>query len=191
MGLGVWAYYGGAAFDRSDEIFPRFILEALPIGLKGLLIAGVFAAAMSTLSSSINSLASATAYDFWAPARNRVDDDRAILRAGRWFTIAWTLLLILAAILFIPLSRQSAAVEVSLGIASLVYGGLLGAFALARFVPRARAPDTMAAMVTGIGSMILLWVFARQLIAWPWYVAIGTGLTLGLGALLAARRPKS
>ncbi len=188
VGLGVWVYYGGAVFERSDEIFPRFILEALPIGLRGLLIAAVFAAAMSTLSSSINSLASATAYDFWAPARNREEDDRAILRAGRSFTIGWTLLLVVGAILFIPLSRQSAAVEVSLGIASLVYGGLLGAFALARFVPRARAPDTIAGIVTGIGSMILLWSFARQVIAWPWYVAIGTVLTFGVGALLAARR---
>ncbi len=188
VGLGVWVYYGGIAFDRSDEIFPRFILEALPGGLRGLLIAGVFAAAMSTLSSSINSLASASAYDFWAPARNKVDDDRAILKAGRRFTIVWTVLLVIAAILFIPLSRQSAAVEVSLGIASLVYGGLLGAFALARFVPRARASDTIPGILTGIGSMLLLWGFARHLIAWPWYVAIGTGVTFGVGALLSARQ---
>ncbi len=188
VGLGVWAYFGGAGFDRSDEIFPRFILEALPVGLRGLLIAGVFAAAMSTLSSSINSLASATAYDFWAPARGRTEDDRAILRAGRTFTIGWTVLLVGAAILFIPLSRQSAAVEVSLGIASLVYGGLLGAFALARFVPRAGAPHAIAGIVTGIGSMILLWSLARDVVAWPWYVTIGTVVTFGVGWLAATLR---
>lgn len=188
VGLGVWAFYGGAAFERSDEIFPRFILEALPVGLRGLLIAGVFAAAMSTLSSSINSLASASAYDFWAPARGRTGDDRAILRAGRAFTIGWTALLVGAAILFIPLSRQSAAVEVSLGIASLVYGGLLGAFALARFVPRARASDAIAGIVTGIGSMILLWSLARDVLSWPWYVAIGTAVTFGVGWVATLRR---
>ncbi len=188
VGIGVWVYYGGAGFDRSDEIFPRFILEALPVGLRGLLIAGVFAAAMSTLSSSINSLASASAYDFWAPARGRTEDDQAILRAGRRFTIGWAVLLVGAAILFIPLSRQSAAVEVSLGIASLVYGGLLGAFALARFVPRAGAPDAIGGIVSGIGSMILLWSLARGTVAWPWFVALGTAVTLGAGWITSTLR---
>ena len=60
------------AFERPDEIFARFIVEELPPGLTGLLVAGIFAAAMSSLSSSINSLASASAYDFWAPARGVV-----------------------------------------------------------------------------------------------------------------------
>ena len=64
VGLGLWAWYDGAAFARSDEIFASFIVEALPAGVRGLLIAAVFAAAMSTLSSSINALSSATVYDF-------------------------------------------------------------------------------------------------------------------------------
>ena len=58
VGLGLWAWYDGAAFVRADEIFAGFIVEALPAGVRGLLIAGVFAAAMSTLSSSINALSS-------------------------------------------------------------------------------------------------------------------------------------
>ena len=71
VGLGLWAFYGGRTFDTSDEIFARFVVEELPPGISGLLVAGVFAAAMSSLSSSINSLASATAYDFWAPLGRR------------------------------------------------------------------------------------------------------------------------
>ena len=67
VGLGLWAFYENRAFDASDEIFARFIVEELPAGVTGLLIAGVFAAAMSSLSSSINSLASSSAYDFWGP----------------------------------------------------------------------------------------------------------------------------
>jgi SSS family transporter len=63
VGLGLWVFYGGRSFGSTDEIFPTFIVEAMPPGLTGLLIAGVFAAAMSSLSSSVNSLASATAYD--------------------------------------------------------------------------------------------------------------------------------
>ncbi len=121
---------GASSFERSDEIFARFIVEQLPPGITGLLIAGIFAAAMSSLSSSINSLASASAYDFWAPLRGLVGDEARILRVGKGFTLLWAALLIGGAILFIPLSTRTSAVEVALGIASVVYGGLLGAFAL-------------------------------------------------------------
>ena len=71
VGLGLWVFFEGREFAGSDEIFARFIIEEMPAGVRGLLIAGVFAAAMSSLSSSINSLASASAYDFWGPLRRR------------------------------------------------------------------------------------------------------------------------
>jgi SSS family transporter len=187
VGLGLWVYFGGALFERSDEIFARFIIEALPVGVRGLLIAAVFAAAMSTLSSSINSLASATAYDFWA-ARRPNRSDAELLRAGRGFSAAWAVLLVVAAIAFIPLSRDSTAVEVSLGIASMIYGGLLGAFALARFVPAADATAARIAIVTGIGSVTVLWAVARALVAWPWFVLIGTAVTLGTGYVTSLLR---
>jgi len=187
VGLGLWAYFGGARFARSDEIFARFILEALPSGVRGLLIAAVFAAAMSTLSSSINSLASASAYDFWSVAHPSADGE-ALLRVGRRFTWVWTVSLILAAIAFIPLSRESPAVEVSLGIASIIYGGLLGVFALARFVPRADALAARAGILTGIFGVLILWATARSAIAWPWFVLIGTAITLATGLMVTAAR---
>ncbi|MFV1987136.1 MAG: sodium:solute symporter [Gemmatimonadota bacterium] len=180
VGLGLWAYYGGAAFERSDEIFATFIIDALPTGVRGLLIAAVFAAAMSTLSSSINSLAAATVYDFWAPAHPEADDE-SILAVGRRFTWMWAGLLVLAAIGFIPLSRESTAVEVSLGIASMIYGALLGAFGLARFVPRADHAAARAGIVTSVLAVFVIWATARSAIAWPWFVLIGTTITLGVG----------
>ncbi len=189
LGLGLWAFYQGGEFARPDEIFARFIVAELPAGVSGLLVAGIFAAAMSSLSSSINSLASASAYDFWAPARGIQSDDARILRAGRMFTLVWSALLIGGALIFIPLSRGTAAVEVALGIASLVYGGLLGAFALALFVPTARSADAEVAIALGITSMVALWVFGRALVAWPWYVFLGTLITFGVG-WAAARRPR-
>ena len=208
VGLGLWAWYDGAAFPRSDEIFARFIVEALPAGVRGLLIAGVFAAAMSTLSSSINALSSTTAYDFWARARKRAGagegsgaspsggaetepgtvDEAAILRAGRVAAAVWSVLLVAAAVGFIPLSEDSAAVEVSLGIASVVYGGLLGAFALARFSRRATGRSVRVGIVAGILSVTAIWVFARAALAWPWFVPIGAAVTVTVGLLLAPRR---
>ncbi|UCF18404.1 MAG: sodium:solute symporter [Gemmatimonadota bacterium] len=181
IGVGLWAFYGGRSFERSDEIFALFIVNELPAGLTGLLVAGIFAAAMSSLSSSINSMASASAYDFWAPVRRIDRDDESILRVGKAFTLVWAALLVGGALLFIPLSREAAAVEVALGIASLVYGGLLGAFGLALFVPAARQRDAVCAVAIGISSMVCLWSLGRAFIAWPWYVLIGTIVTFGSG----------
>jgi SSS family transporter len=184
VGLGLWSFYGGRNFDTPDAIFATFIVEQLPAGLRGLLIAGVFAAAMSSLSSSINSLASASAYDFWAPAKGAEGDEARILTAGKRFTLLWSALLVLGAVLFIPLSEGTPAVEVALGVASLVYGGLLGAFALGVLVPRADQRSAIIGMATGIGSVTLIWVFAREAVAWPWFVLIGTVVTFVVGSVL-------
>ena len=178
VGIGLWGYYGGRAFDRSDEIFARFILEELPSGVTGLLIACVFAAAMSSLSSSVNALASATAYDFWAPLARAERDERRILRAGKAFTLLWAALLVGAAIAFIPLSKETSAVETALGIAAVVYGGLLGAFALGVLT---RAPGQRAAILGMVlGICAVLWV--RGEVAWLWYVPVGATVTLCSGA---------
>jgi SSS family transporter len=182
VGLGLWVFYGGRSFERSDEIFALFIVEQLPPGVTGLLIAGVFAAAMSSLSSSINSLASASAYDFWAPLRGAEGDEVRILGAGKAFTLLWALLLVLGAVLFIPLSRDTSAVEVALGIASVVYGGLLGAFGLGVLVRRVREGDVMMGMTAGIGVVMVVWLAIPERVAWPWFALIGTAVTFLVGA---------
>jgi SSS family transporter len=184
LGLGLWTFYGGRVFERSDDIFALFIVEQLPAGLTGLLVAGVLAAAMSSLSSSINSLASASAYDFWAPLAGAENDDARVLRVGRAFTLLWALLLVGGAVLFLPLSQGSAAVEVALSIASLVYGGLLGAFALGVRSRRADARSVRVGMIAGIGTVTAIWLFARSEVAWPWYVLIGSVITASLGHAL-------
>ncbi|MDA1103073.1 MAG: sodium:solute symporter [Gemmatimonadetes bacterium] len=186
VGLGLWAFYEGRAFDSNDEIFATFIVQQLPPGLTGFLIAGVFAAAMSSLSSSINSLASATAYDYWAPMVGARDDDVRIMKAGKVFTLVWAALLVAGAILFIPLSRGTSAVEVALGIASLVYGGLLGAFALGVFTRRPGQRAAIIGVIVGVGTVTLL----RDAMAWPWYVLVGSTVTFVTGSLVGRFDPK-
>jgi SSS family transporter len=188
VGLGLWVFYQGMAFERSDEIFARFIVEQLPPGITGLLIAGIFAAAMSSLSSSINSLASASAYDFWAPLRGLADDEGKILRAGKGFTLLWAALLIGGAVLFIPLSTRTSAVEVALGIASVVYGGLLGAFGLGVLSEKADQRSTTIGMLAGIGLVMVIWLWIPERVAWPWFVLIGTAVTFLVGWLLGRRK---
>ncbi|NNF13806.1 MAG: sodium/solute symporter [Gemmatimonadetes bacterium] len=180
VGLGLWAFYQGRPFESSDAIFPTFIVQELPSGLTGLLIAGVFAAAMSSLSSSINSLASATAYDYWAPLVGAVGDEARVLRAGKLFTLMWAGLLVGGAILFIPLSQGTSAVEVALGIASLVYGGLLGAFALGVFTTRPGQRSAIIGIAVGIATVTLM----RDQMAWPWYVLVGSTVTFMTGVVV-------
>jgi len=186
VGLGLWVFFEGRAFDSSDEIFARFIIDEMPAGLRGLLIAGVFAAAMSSLSSSINSLASASAYDFWGPLTGR-RDDRSVMIAGKVFTLVWAGLLIVGAIVFIPLSRGTAAVEVALAAASMAYGGLLGAFALGVLTRRVSQTGALVGMTAGVGTVVAIWAIARDAVAWPWFVFIGLVVTMAVGFLFQRR----
>jgi len=181
VGLGLWVYYEGRTFDTTDQIFALFIVEALPPGISGLLIAGVFAAAMSSLSSSINSLASASAYDFWAPWAGAEDDEARTLRAGKVFTLVWATLLVGGAIVFIQLSEGNTAVEVALAIASVVYGGLWGTFILAIRSQRADQRSAIVGMIAGISVVAAIWWSARANVAWPWFVPIGTAVTIAVG----------
>ena len=217
VGLGLWAFFEGRAFDSSDAIFASFIIDEMPAGLRGLLIAGVFAAAMSSLSSSINSLASATTYDFWRPLVNRggaraadgpvPDDrsadnaandppdasdsaasDRSAMLAGKVFTLVWAGLLIAGAVIFIPLSRGTAAVEVALAAASMAYGGLLGAFALGVLFERVSQRGAIAGMTAGVGTVVAIWATARTAVAWPWFVFIGLVVTVAVGLVFRRRQ---
>ena len=227
VGLGLWAFFEGRAFDSSDAIFASFIIDEMPAGLRGLLIAGVFAAAMSSLSSSINSLASATTYDFWRPLMDRggaraadgsvprdraadgpvppdrtdnnaagdppngsgaTSDDRSAMLAGKVFTLVWAGLLIAGAIIFIPLSRGTAAVEVALAAASMAYGGLLGAFALGVLFERVSQRGAIAGMTAGVGTVVAIWITARTAVAWPWFVFIGLVVTVAVGLLFRRRQ---
>ncbi|MYG03006.1 MAG: hypothetical protein F4173_12260, partial [Acidobacteriia bacterium] len=182
VGIGLWSFYAGQAFDSTDEIFARFIIDELPAGVTGLLIACVFAAAMSSLSSSVNALASSTAYDYWAPLVGASDDEQRILKAGKVFTLGWGALLAVGAVMFIPLSRHTSAVEVALGVAAVVYGVLLGAFALGVLKRSTSQPGVIAGMGLGIAAIVAM----QGLVAWPWYVPVGATITLAVG--LASQR---
>ena len=198
VGLGLWAFYDGRAFDSTDEIFATFIVSEMPAGLRGLLIAGVFAAAMSSLSSSVNSLASTSAYDYWGPATGRENDERAMLAAGKAFTLLWAGLLVLGAVLFIPPegagvgadaaagAPRAAAVEVALAAASMLYGGLLGAFALGVLFRSVGQGGAMAGMTAGVATVVAVW--AGDVVAWPWFVLVGLVATMGVGLLWTAAR---
>lgn len=188
VGLLLWAYYDGAdlaalGLTRGDEIFPTFIVQAMPPGIAGLLLAGILAAAMSTLSSSLNALASSSVLDVWERLGREPLAEDAALRLGRWLTLIWGVVLMGFAMLF--RSLENPVVELGLGIASFTYGGLLGAFLLGRLSGRARQSDAVVAYILTLLAVGFLVV--RGGVAWPLYTALGAVLMLGLGGVLARR----
>jgi solute:Na+ symporter, SSS family len=193
VGLGLYAYYQGASFAVPDEIFPRFIVEGLPAGLSGLIVAGIMAAMMSTVSSSLNSLASATTHDIYAPIAGAAGDEVRLMRAGRVFTVAWAVILIGGALLFQFVRPGTPIVVIALQIASFTYGGLLGGFLLAVLSRRAGQRDVIIGMATAIAVMTALWA-AQQFGAMErrvdalWFSLLGSAVTVAAGMASAALR---
>lgn len=180
LGVLLFAYYGPMGI-RSDEIFPKFIIEVLPSGIKGIIIAGLFAAALSTLAGSITSLASSTMMDLYLPFR-KVNDEKKNLFISKSLTIFWSIMLIISAFIFMESSK--AVVELALSIASFTYGGLLGTFLLGLLNKRAQQEDALAGFASGIFVMIA--VISLKLVAWTWFILIGVSVTLLIGSFSAS-----
>lgn len=200
VGSAIWAAGFAPETLPSDEIFSRFIIDHLPVGLTGLVIAGILAAAMSTISSSINALASSLTHDWYASLTGE-DDPAVLLRVGRLISLGWGLALIGGALGFHALasSRDTPVVVLALSIASVTYGALLGAYLLAARRRVSGADVIRGAAVTVTVMMVV--IFAGRLasagftfltplstIAWPWYVPIGTLITMAVAHLGAAFR---
>lgn len=201
VGVAIWAAWPESAGTPGDTVFPGYVATHLSGGLAGLVVAGILAAAMGSTASALNSLASATTHDYYAPLTGRRDDGH-LLAVGRVATVAWAALLVGGALLF--RSRDTPVVIVALAIASMTYGALLGAFILARF-PRVRQHDAVIALVSGAALMAVVvfadplahalgrprWLTQLARLAWPWYVPLGTALTVAIGlasSLVGGRR---
>src|SRR5467141_869756 len=128
VGTSLWLAGADDGVMRSDAIYPTFIVTHLPPGIAGLAVGGILAAAMSSHASAVNSLASASTHDFYAPLTGRHDMGH-LLWVGRWFTLIWTAVLVGGAIAFIG-DRETPVVQLALSIASLTYGSLLGTYIL-------------------------------------------------------------
>src|SRR5437660_1189419 len=189
VGTALWLAGADHAGMRSDAIYPTFVVQQLPAGLAGLVVAGILAAAMSSHASAVNSLASASTHDFYVSLTGERNPGR-LLAVGRWMTLLWAAVLTAGAMAF---QRQDTpVVQLALTVASLTYGGLLGTYLLGGFWKRARERDVIIAIVVSVVVMspIVLGAvipglpgWARWLpgLAWPWYVPLGTALTVGVG----------
>ena len=195
VGSAIWA--AGFAPDgmKADEIFPRFIVEHLPAGLAGLMVAGILAAAMSTIASSINALAGSMTHDLYATWTGRTDPAH-LLRVGKAFSVVWGVALIAGALFFYRFTAgaDTPVVVLALSIASVTYGGLLGTYILAARWARATGRDAVGAVMVSVAIMLVVlfsarlagragleWLAPIGRLSWVWYVPVGTLLTLLFG----------
>jgi SSS family solute:Na+ symporter len=199
VGSAIWAAGLAPSSIPGDELFPSFVLHHLPAGLAGLVVAGILAAAMGTHSSAINSLASSATHDLYSSWTGRRDPIH-LLKVGRLLSAVWASSLVGGALLFHAAARakDTPVVVVALSIASVTYGPLLGTYLLAGRWPRARGRDVVGAVGITVAVMLVV-VFAARLsayldlkwfapvgrLAWPWYVPLGTLLTVLTGVLLS------
>jgi SSS family solute:Na+ symporter len=190
IGVLLFAYYKfyplSTPLATNDQIFPTFIVQRLPHGISGLVIAAIFAAAMSNLSGSLNSLASSTTIDFYRPLIRPDEKDEHYLKVSRWFTAAWGIVLICIAVV----ARGWGSVfTVGLTIASLVYGPMLGAFLLGVLTKRANQIGVMTGMAVSLATMLVI-KFTTS-IAWTWYVLMGTIVCLAVGYAVSMMTKRS
>jgi SSS family transporter len=174
-------YAAGAAsapFQAPDQVFPDFITRHLPSGLSGLVVAAIFAAAMS---SSLNSIAAAFVADLYKPFRTN-ENDRHYLRVSHLITIIAGVVQILVALAV--RHKSESALSTALSVASLINGPILGVFLLGS----AKRGGPRAALVgMTIGIAVVLSVRFGTNVAWPWYTVIGSLTTFAAGALIPER----
>jgi len=202
VGILLCLYYagpgGGAPKIPDNEIFAHFIVHELPSGLRGLIIAGVFATMMGSTSAALNALATSFTSDFYLPYINPGASDHASVRAARIATFVFGLLMVgvgtLAAYSVLHDPRLTI-IPIAIGILGYTYGSLLGIFLLG-MLTRKRGSDRMNVIAMAGGILAVFFLGKVHLpglvdfglwmpswwpeIAWPWYVFIGCTVTLTL-----------
>jgi SSS family solute:Na+ symporter len=214
VGAMLWVYTGGAkgttALDVAagksspDDIFPHFIVNDLPVGLAGLLIAGILASTMGALASALNALSTSTIADLYQRFSKKPIEDSKLLRHGRMWTLIWAVVFAIFASLFT--SSKDPVIQQGLGIVGYTYGALLGSFLLGLMIKKARQADAVAAFLSSVIGMAFIILFVKfdktttavQIHFGPatktlvplavyWYTLIGVLITLLVGGLLSLR----
>ena len=152
-----------------DRVFPDFITKFMPSGLSGLVVAAIFAAA---LSSSLNSIAATAVNDLYKPFRPR-RDDKHYLRVSHWLTLLWGIIQIGVAL--VAMRQNRSALDQALSVASLINGPVLGVFLVGTFLRRVSEPPALIGMLVSI--VVMLYVRFWTPLAWTWYVLIGSMIT--------------
>lgn len=208
IGLLLWVFYQ-THYDPNlpktpNEIFCHYILYEMPVGIRGLLLAGIFATAMGSLSTALNALATSFTRDWYEPYINPTSTAEQSLRAVRWATVWFSILMIVVAattaylVIVYPNVRI---IPIVLGIYGYTYGSVLGIF-LAGMLTKSRGNDrgNIIAMVVGLVVVMILsglpnniaGLFGGKLytqpswlpvMEFPWWICFGTIVTFSVAIL--------
>ncbi|MEO1232724.1 MAG: sodium:solute symporter, partial [Myxococcota bacterium] len=164
--------------EDADYVFVRFVLDALPSGIVGLLIAVILSAAMSSTASELNALGTTTTVDFWQRLGGGGADDRRKLLASKLFTAGWGLVALAFASFASLFDNLIEAVNV---LGSIFYGTVLGIFVVAFFLPRVGGRAVFAGAVAGQAAVLALFVFSK--LGFLWYNVVGCLVVAGVSAI--------
>ena len=179
-------------------MFPQYIKNHIPIGVRGLMITGLLAAALSSFNSAINSMASSFVADLYLPLRERrgkaVKSDKDQISSSRWMVGLMGMMLTGFAIVTCVMQQSSGLnlVDFATGIMCFAYAGMIGVFLTAIFTKRGNGRSVIAALIVGALIIIPLMFqkefFGHNYIAWTWWCPIG-GLVSTLVCMLG--KPKA
>ena len=174
---------GDSSFSDVNYVFPVFVIENMPLGLVGLIVAAILAAAMSSVAAELNALATASTMDFYRRHINVNSSEKQMLRFGRLSTLAWGLF---ACIVATFATNLGSLIEVVNTFGSFFYGSLLGVFVLAFAVPRAKSAGAFYGLLFGIVSV---WIASSTTdIAFLWFNVVGCLVTVAAGYLISIVR---
>ena len=194
MGLAVGAlalsspeFSSQVPLDKPDLLIPVFIRDYLPVGVVGLLIVAILSAAMSSLSSTINSLSAASLEDFIVRGRD-LSPEKA-LGYSRWLSLGWGVVCLLLS--FFAGDIADTVIEAINKVGSVFYGPILATFIAAVAIPRIRAREANLGLVVGVATNVWLWLGVGEGLFWFWWNATGFVATLGIAWLVSFFRPKA
>lgn len=203
IGVGLFAYYqqigeaglpmrlsGESMVVDSDKVFPHFISTVLPAGLKGLLLCGILAAAMSSLDSAMAALSSSVVVDLYRPFMKNPDDTRSQVRVARIFMAVAALLLGSVAWL---LQNSEGFLWLAFKISGITYSGLLGVFLVGLLSRRGNDRWNIASMLIGSITTAILLILSEKgylNLAWQYPMLIGVTLTFMIGVIPSGLKPQ-
>ena len=174
----------GEAYSDVNYVFPTFIVTHLPVGLVGLLIAAIFAAAMSSAAAELAALSTTSVIDFYRRYLNTGATDRHYLRVSKLATALWG---VVATVFAVFAANLGSLIEVVNQVGSYFYGSLLGVFVLAVGFRRATADGAFVGLFAGMASVAL--VESAADVSFLWNNVIGTVAVVVVGLAVSRLRP--
>jgi Na+(H+)/acetate symporter ActP len=178
---------GDQTYNDVNYVFPTFIITTLPIGLLGLMIAAIFAAAMSASGGELNALATATIIDFYRRHFVKQASDAHYLLVSKVATIAWGLM---ACVVAMRAANQGSLIEVVNRYGSFFYGSLLGVFILGILTRRATATGAFWGLLAGM-AVVLVVAFQMPWIEFLWHNLIGATVVVSVGLVISLVIPNT